>query len=34
MSLQNIINEHIKKAMIAKEKDKLAKLRMVKSYLL
>ena len=31
MSLQNIINEHIKKAMIAKEKDKLAALRAVKS---
>lgn len=31
MSLQNTINEHIKKAMIAKEKDKLAALRAVKS---
>ena len=31
MNLQNLINEHIKKAMIAKEKDKLAALRAVKS---
>ena len=31
MSLQNIINEHIKQAMIAKDKDKLAALRAVKS---
>ena len=31
MSLQNTINEHIKKAMIAKDKDKLAALRAVKS---
>ena len=31
MSLQNIISIHIKKAMIAKEKDKLAALRAVKS---
>ena len=31
MSLQNTINKHIKKAMIAKEKDKLAALRAVKS---
>lgn len=31
MSLQNSINEHIKQAMIAKEKDKLAALRAVKS---
>ena len=31
MSLQNSINEHIKQAMIAKDKDKLAALRAVKS---
>lgn len=31
MSLQNIISEDIKKAMIAKEKDKLAALRSVKA---
>ena len=31
MSLQNTINEHIKKAMFAKEKEKLAALRAVKS---
>ena len=31
MSLQNSINEHIKQAMIDKEKDKLAALRAVKS---
>ena len=31
MSLQNTINEQIKKAMIAKEKNKLAALRAVKS---
>ena len=31
MSLQNLINEHIKQAMIAKDKDKLAALRAVKS---
>ena len=31
MNLQNIINEHIKQAMIAKDKDKLAALRAVKS---
>ena len=31
MSLQNIINEHIKQAMFAKEKEKLAALRAVKS---
>ena len=31
MSLQNTINEHIKNAMIAKDKDKLAALRAVKS---
>ena len=31
MSLQNTINEHIKHAMIAKDKDKLAALRAVKS---
>ena len=31
MSLQNTINEHIKKAMFAKDKDKLAALRAVKS---
>ena len=31
MSLQNIINEHIIQAMIAKDKDKLAALRAVKS---
>ena len=31
MSLQNIINEHIKQAMIAKDKDKLGALRAVKS---
>ena len=31
MSIQSTINEHIKKAMIAKEKDKLSALRAVKS---
>ena len=31
MSLQNIISDHIKKAMIAKEKDKLTSLRSVKA---
>ena len=31
MSLQNTINEHIKNAMIAKDQDKLAALRAVKS---
>ena len=34
MSLQNTINVHIKQAMIAKEKDKLAALRAVKSALI
>ena len=34
MSLQNKINDHIKQAMIAKEKDKLAALRAVKAALI
>jgi len=34
MSLQNTINDHIKQAMIAKEKDKLAALRSVKAALI
>ena len=34
MSLQNTINDHIKQAMIAKEKDKLAALRAVKAALI
>ena len=34
MSLQNTINDHIKQAMIDKEKDKLAALRAVKSALI
>ena len=34
MSLQNKISEDIKKAMIAKEKDKLAALRAVKAALI
>jgi len=34
MSLQNTINDHVKQAMIAKEKDKLSALRAVKAALI